>query len=225
MSQWHEFDVLEGSLAWREDPQCNHGVVLVCETTDKKVKTIEECGFVDFNGNVEFKPFLVSFYQSGVEEEIFAEQLPRSALEWKMYLHDRLRRSLDLNRFIPSDNYLSSLMGARQHSKKRVSERCNIHDLYIGFRDLGWSEWILAPDGYTANYCSGNCLFPLGHDVNASSHAMIQSIVHLLSPAEIPQPCCAPSKLKLFKVLYTNEKNDVAMKKMKNMVVEQCGCQ
>ncbi|KAG9332552.1 hypothetical protein JZ751_014650 [Albula glossodonta] len=52
-------------------------------------------------------------------------------------------------------------------------------------------DWIIAPEGYAAYYCEGECAFPLNSYMNATNHA----IVHFINPETVPKPCCAPTQL------------------------------
>ena len=45
--------------------------------------------------------------------------------------------------------------------------------LYLYF----FQDWVLAPTGYSAYYCDGECLYPLGSCMNATNHALIQQVV------------------------------------------------
>uniref|UniRef100_A0A3B3DKQ6 TGF-beta family profile domain-containing protein n=1 Tax=Oryzias melastigma TaxID=30732 RepID=A0A3B3DKQ6_ORYME len=101
---------------------------------------------------------------------------------------------------------------------------CRKHELYVSFRELGWQDWIIAPDGYAANYCDGECSFPLNAHMNATNHAIVQTLVHLMNPENVPKPCCAPTKLHAISVLYFDDNSNVILKKYKNMVVRACGC-
>lgn len=40
-------------------------------------------------------------------------------------------------------------------------------------------DWIIAPKGYAANYCDGECSFPLNAHMNATNHAIVQTLVSL----------------------------------------------
>lgn len=44
-------------------------------------------------------------------------------------------------------------------------------------------DWVIAPQGYSAYYCEGECSFPLDSCMNATNHAILQSLV---STAAIP---------------------------------------
>ena len=55
----------------------------------------------------------------------------------------------------------------------------------VSFQDLGWEEWIIAPDDYQAFYCHGECSFPLNTHMNATNHAIVQTLVHLMNPSTV----------------------------------------
>ncbi|KAJ7399748.1 Bone morphogenetic protein 8B [Pitangus sulphuratus] len=101
---------------------------------------------------------------------------------------------------------------------------CRRHELYVSFQDLGWLDWVIAPQGYSAYYCEGECAFPLDSCMNATNHAILQSLVHLMKPEAVPKACCAPTKLSATSVLYYDSNNNVILKKHRNMVVKSCGC-
>ncbi|XP_054984380.1 bone morphogenetic protein 6 isoform X3 [Sorex araneus] len=86
------------------------------------------------------------------------------------------------------------------------------------------ADWIIAPKGYAANYCDGECSFPLNAHMNATNHAIVQTLVHLMNPQYVPKPCCAPTKLNAISVLYFDDSSNVILKKYRNMVVRACGC-
>lgn len=42
-----------------------------------------------------------------------------------------------------------------------------------------FKDWIIAPKGYAANYCDGECSFPLNAHMNATNHAIVQTLVSM----------------------------------------------
>uniref|UniRef100_A0A3B4H157 Bone morphogenetic protein 5 n=1 Tax=Pundamilia nyererei TaxID=303518 RepID=A0A3B4H157_9CICH len=110
------------------------------------------------------------------------------------------------------------------YNTSEQKQACKKHELYVSFRDLGWQDWIIAPEGYAAFYCDGECSFPLNAHMNATNHAIVQTLVHLMFPDNVPKPCCAPTKLNAISVLYFDDSSNVILKKYRNMVVRSCGC-
>ncbi|XP_073487127.1 bone morphogenetic protein 6 isoform X2 [Aquarana catesbeiana] len=110
------------------------------------------------------------------------------------------------------------------YNSSDLKTACRKHELYVSFQDLGWQDWIIAPKGYAANYCGGECSFPLNAHMNATNHAIVQTLVHLMNPDYVPKPCCAPTKLNAISVLYFDDNSNVILKKYRNMVVRACGC-
>lgn len=114
--------------------------------------------------------------------------------------------------------------GGRAAKLKRLSRnRCRRHPLYVDFNDVGWHKWIIAPSGYDAFFCQGECRFPLADHMNSSSHAMVQTLVNSVNRA-VPRACCVPTSLSPIALLYLDPQDRVVLKNYQDMVVEGCGC-
>ncbi|XP_075210492.1 growth/differentiation factor 10-like [Lycorma delicatula] len=100
---------------------------------------------------------------------------------------------------------------------------CRLQKLKVNFADIGWDNWILAPDTFEANYCTGSCSYPINKDVKATNHAALQSLVHLLGKT-IPPPTCAPDELGSTGFLFLDEVGNTIIKNYPNMRVESCSC-
>merc|ERR1712037_290877 len=102
------------------------------------------------------------------------------------------------NDFSASMAYGGDFFGGRFRNRE-----CQKRQLRVSFKDLEWQEWIIAPDGYDAFVCHGECSFPLNSHLNATNHAIVQTLVHLMDPETVPKPCCAPMKLSgIFSTLF-----------------------
>ncbi|XP_078389469.1 bone morphogenetic protein 4-like [Cetorhinus maximus] len=110
---------------------------------------------------------------------------------------------------------------ARQRSRGR--NRCRRRPLYVDFERVGWTEWIIAPRGYNAFYCQGECRFPLADHMNSSSHAIVQTLVNSVN-VNIPKACCVPTELSPVAMLYLDDHERVVLKNYQEMAVEGCGC-
>ncbi|KAK3548900.1 hypothetical protein QTP70_021713 [Hemibagrus guttatus] len=114
--------------------------------------------------------------------------------------------------------------GGRAAKLKRLSRsRCRRHPLYVDFKEVGWNKWIVAPTGYDAFFCLGECRFPLADHMNSSSHAMVQTLLNSVNGA-VPRACCVPTALSPIALLYLDQEDHVVLKNYQDMVVEGCGC-
>ncbi|NXA14084.1 DERR protein, partial [Sapayoa aenigma] len=111
-----------------------------------------------------------------------------------------------------------------EHPPVTPSTLCKPRRLYISFSDVGWENWIIAPQGYLANYCRGECPFPLTAELNSTNHAILQTMVHSLDPQGTPQPCCVPVRLSPISILYYDNSDNVVLRHYEDMVVDECGC-
>ncbi|CAD7680100.1 unnamed protein product [Nyctereutes procyonoides] len=83
--------------------------------------------------------------------------------------------------------------------------------------------WIIAPKGFMANYCHGDCPFSLTTSLNSSNYAFLQALMHAVDP-EIPQAVCIPTKLSPISMLYQDNDDNVILRHYEDMVVDECGC-
>ena len=115
----------------------------------------------------------------------------------------------------------------KKHKRKfkgRRRSNCKRHDLYVDFQDVGWNDWIVAPPGYHAFFCHGECPFPMADHLNSTNHAIVQTLVNSVNPGAVPRACCVPTDLSPISMLYLDETDKVVLKNYKDMVVEGCGC-
>lgn len=110
------------------------------------------------------------------------------------------------------------------HIPVTPSNVCKARRLYISFKDVGWQDWVIAPQGFMANYCHGECPFPLSESLNGTNHAILQTLVHSLDPENTPQPCCVPIRLSSISMLYYDNNDNVVLQHYQDMVVDECGC-
>ncbi|KAG7462803.1 hypothetical protein MATL_G00188620 [Megalops atlanticus] len=208
---WLVFDITATSNHWVLNPQQNMGLQLSVETMDGRSINMKSAGVVGRNGPQSKQPFLVAFFKA-------SEVLLRSvrATGGKRKNHNRNKSGGQ------QDSSRVSKAGDQNTSEQK--QACKKHELYVSFRDLGWQDWIIAPEGYAAFYCDGECSFPLNAHMNATNHAIVQTLVHLMFPDNVPKPCCAPTKLNAISVLYFDDSSNVILKKYRNMVVRSCGC-
>ncbi|XP_062843673.1 inhibin subunit beta Ab [Trichomycterus rosablanca] len=123
----------------------------------------------------------------------------------------------------------------RQHRRSKRGLECDgkmkaccKRHFYVNFKDIGWSDWIIAPSGYHANYCEGECP---GHAASMagtalSFHSTVINHYRMrgYSPFAGIRSCCVPTRLRAMSMLYYNEEQKIIKKDIQNMIVEECGC-
>ncbi|XP_061453372.1 bone morphogenetic protein 8B-like isoform X2 [Rhineura floridana] len=208
---WLVFDVAAASNHWLLNRKYNLGLRLYVETEDGQSVDPGLAGLLGRRGPRSKQPFVVTFFRASQNQA----RVPRAVKQLRKRQHKK-------SNTFPHSNRLPGSFDDRHVSEGRLV--CRRHELYVSFQDLGWLDWVIAPQGYSAFYCEGECAFPLDSCMNATNHAILQSLVHLMKPDAVPKACCAPTKLSATSVLYYDSNNNVILKKHRNMVVKTCGC-
>ncbi|NXG26604.1 BMP2 protein, partial [Grallaria varia] len=207
---WEVFNVTQTVSKWVGNSSSNHGFLITTTHTS--------------NNRIEHN--LVKFAKS---QDTLQES--RNAL-LVLFTNSNKRRSHGFVPFSATDVMESSSASTGRRpraapvpSAKSQVTACHRRELYVDFRAIGWSGWIIYPSGYNAFDCRGSCLFPLGESLNATNHATVQSIVHTLKLSQdVSTPCCVPDELKSLNLLYFDDKENVVLKNYKDMVATKCGC-
>ncbi|XP_061550019.1 inhibin subunit beta Ab isoform X2 [Phycodurus eques] len=134
--------------------------------------------------------------------------------------------------------FLMAALRAREEVARRRTARslecdgktrtCCKQQFYVSFKDIGWSDWIIAPSGYHANYCEGDCLNHMA-SVGGSAlsfHAAVidQYRMRGYAPLQNIKSCCVPTRLRAMSMLYFDHEQMIVKKDIHNMIVEQCEC-
>jgi len=203
---WLELNLTSCFAAWVAISESNRGIYLSVHPINRPAHEVrpEDIGLVTTKGDAESQPFLVAFLKSESAGNV------------------RITRDVGLVR--PRKPTYSSIMRRDTHRIHEEKKSCQIQTLYINFKDLNWTDWIIAPGGYHAHYCAGECNFPLNSNMNATNHAIVQTLAHLISPTKFPKPCCVPTRLIPISVLYQQNEGSITLKKYRRMTVKSCGC-
>ncbi|XP_034946945.1 protein decapentaplegic-like [Chelonus insularis] len=193
-------DVNPAVARWLEEPKHNHGLLIQVHGIKENDKP-----HVRLKRNVEeshdtwddVRPTLFTYTDDGRNKMASASDI----------IKRRTRRA-----------------AVRKNRRKDGRENCRRHPLYVDFSDVGWNDWIVAPPGYDAFYCHGDCPFPLSDHLNSTNHAIVQNLVYSTNPALVPKACCIPTALSSISMLYLDEENKVVLKNYQDMSVLGCGC-
>ncbi|GAA6085785.1 bone morphogenetic protein 2b [Tachysurus ichikawai] len=203
-SRWESFDVSSAAARWATQPHHNHGLM---------VEILHPNGASDGEEAKTSRSSHVRVSRSlHPDIESWAQARPLLVT----YSHDgqgtaTLHREKRQVRRPPKQR--------RRHQRAN----CRRHPLYVDFSDVGWNVWIVAPPGYHAFYCQGECPFPLSDHLNSTNHAIVQTLVNSVN-SNVPRACCVPTELSPISLLYLDEYEKVVLKNYQDMVVEGCGC-
>lgn len=104
-------------------------------------------------------------------------------------------------------------------------DQCCKQQFYIRFRDIGWHTWIIAPSGYYANYCRGDCGgFHRTPDTYINPHTYALEDYKKINQYSLFEPCCAPVKFSSISMIYITPDQNVIKRDLPKMVVDECGC-
>ncbi|XP_017885000.1 inhibin beta chain [Ceratina calcarata] len=106
-----------------------------------------------------------------------------------------------------------------------IKGQCCKQRFYVNFAQLGWDDWIIAPQGYYANYCRGDCA--AGHrtpDTFLNYYTHVIEEYRKMDRLAGMQPCCAPLKFSPMSLIYYGPDSNIIKRDLPKMVVDECGC-
>ena len=194
---WEKFDVTAALQQWKADPDSNFGLDVICDT-----QPIQE-----------LLEFHVDPHQAEVKDTTTNS-------------HHLVKEFLPVIQFYTQTRLIVASRQKRAASKLDCEQGtgetlCCRYPLWVSFKDIGWQDWVIEPEGYQAYYCNGSC--PHSFKV-AHNFAAVKSILYHANPAAAPAPCCSASKLSPLPILHFNEDGDLIVTQYEDMVVEQCKC-
>lgn len=223
-SCWESFDVTQAVNLWKQSVQTNRGLRVVISEIQREGRKEKSSSLQHTTRGMAFQ------FPSGDPDE--PEQVENPLLI--VYSNDGSRPSAVRNKpRTPSKTgkkrhkkrspaAVAPPVGSRRKNKKEM--RCRRWPLYVDFSEVGWNDWIVAPAGYQAYFCQGECPYYLPDNLNSTNHAVVQTLVHSVNPQAVPKPCCVPTELSPISMLYVDNSEKVVIKNYQDMVVEACGC-
>ncbi|XP_059140339.1 bone morphogenetic protein 2-like [Physella acuta] len=224
-ASWVSFDIQPAVLRWRRG--VNHGLeVRVVSrdpvvSTDNHIRLRRAVHLADHQWALE-RPLLVVY----TDDKLSPSSTTTTSAKKKTTTVLRRSRS---RRNAETGKKKKDRKNKKNRKKKRPKIKgnksiCKRHGLYVDFGEVGWNDWIVAPHGYPAYYCKGECNAPLPDFSKASNHAMLQARVYMIDKGKVPMVCCVPVKMKPISMLYRDENGRTVLKTYQDMTVDECGC-
>ncbi|KAI8509384.1 negative regulation of growth hormone receptor signaling pathway [Branchiostoma belcheri] len=192
---WEKVDVTAAVQSWMTSPEKNYGIEVVCE--HEPLDDVMTFYGTDRDSDVR-RPAETD------DPDVLAPRL--IVLTQEVKSSQREKRSYE-----PEDCQVDD-----------GETRCCRYPLYVNFTEIGWGDWIVAPEGFNVFYCNGTCPYRYK---SANEHSLIKSTLHHLNP-DSPQPCCVAKRLSPLSVLNYDDSDppQLIVTPLNNIVVDQCAC-
>ncbi|EHH20891.1 inhibin beta C chain [Macaca nemestrina] len=108
------------------------------------------------------------------------------------------------------------------------SRMCCRQEFFVDFREIGWHDWIIQPEGYAMNFCIGQCPLHVAGmpGIAASFHTAVLNLLKANTAAGTTGggSCCVPTARRPLSLLYYDRDSNIVKTDIPDMVVEACGC-
>ncbi|NWW37426.1 INHBC protein, partial [Panurus biarmicus] len=106
------------------------------------------------------------------------------------------------------------------------SRMCCRQEFFVDFKEIGWEDWIIQPDGYHMNYCAGLCPLHMAGipGLAASFHTAVLNRIKAASGAAAVDSCCVPTQRRPLSLLYYDRDSNIVKTDIPDMIVDSCGC-
>nr|CAA62333.1 inhibin/activin bC subunit [Mus musculus]CAA62347.1 inhibin/activin bC [Mus musculus]prf//2208328A inhibin/activin beta-c [Mus musculus] len=108
------------------------------------------------------------------------------------------------------------------------SRMCCRQEFFVDFREIGWNDWIIQPEGYAMNFCTGQCPLHVAGmpGISASFHTAVLNLLKANAAAGTTGrgSCCVPTSRRPLSLLYYDRDSNIVKTDIPDMVVEACGC-
>ncbi|NXH63467.1 INHBC protein, partial [Rhabdornis inornatus] len=165
-------------------------------------------------------------------QSLFGQEIPRLTVE--------LEVPEDWESPLPSDHGDSHwpfvVVQAQARTPHRVHRRgvdcgadsrmCCRQEFFVDFREIGWEDWIIQPEGYHMNYCAGLCPLHMAGipGLAASFHTAVLNRIKAASAAAAVASCCVPTQRRPLSLLYYDRDSNIVKTDIPDMIVDSCGC-
>lgn len=108
------------------------------------------------------------------------------------------------------------------------SRMCCRQEFFVDFREIGWHDWVIQPEGYAMNLCTGQCPLHVAGmpGISASFHTAVLNLLkaNMAAGSAGGGSCCVPTAQRPLSLLYYDRDSNIVKTDIPDMVVEACGC-
>ncbi|NXT00501.1 INHBC protein, partial [Jacana jacana] len=106
------------------------------------------------------------------------------------------------------------------------SRMCCRKEFFVDFKEIGWEDWIIQPEGYHMNYCAGLCPLHMAGipGLAASFHTAVLNLIKANNADAAVDSCCVPTRRRPLSLLYYDRDSNIVKTDIPDMIVDACGC-
>ncbi|NWX47974.1 INHBC protein, partial [Steatornis caripensis] len=106
------------------------------------------------------------------------------------------------------------------------SRMCCRKEFFVDFKEIGWEDWIIQPEGYQMNYCVGLCPLHVAGipGLAASFHTAVLNLIKANNADAAADSCCVPTQRRPLSLLYYDRDSNIVKTDIPDMIVDACGC-